>query len=101
MTTRYTTFLITTCLAVGASATLHCQAAKEGSAVVGVLTSKTGHTVGTQPAIQRAIEVLIKQQKIKQPENNKRIQPQLDNPIGVHPLRSPNLVIGEPDMVPM
>ncbi len=100
MTNKKIICFISTCLAVGASAALYCQAADESTAVVGVLTSKTGHTAGTEPVVQRAIEVLIKQHMKAKPPEEKLIQPE-QNQIGAHPLRSPSLIIGDADMVPM
>jgi hypothetical protein len=91
------TYLISTCLAVAASAAMVCHA--EETPVVGVLTSKTGHTAASEPAVQRAVEVLIKHHKVR-PETQ-QIRHDLENPLGSHPLRSPSYIIGGPDMVPM
>lgn len=91
--------ILSLCLIAGASAGLSCSAADE-SVVVAVLTSKTGHVPATEPAVRRAIEVLMKHQSA-QPEG-KRIRTDMNNPISnEHPLRSPNLIIGDPGMVPM
>ena len=101
MTTKNIVHLLSLCVAFAGAAGLNCSAAEEGSAVVGVLSGKTGHVPASEPAVQRAIEVLIKHQS--QHPDVKRIQTELNNPIGAHPLRSRErqLIIGEPGMVPM
>lgn len=92
--------ILSICLVLGASAGLNCTAADDSSVVVAVLTSKTGHVPATEPAVRRAIEVLMKHRSL-QPEG-KRIRTDINNPISSeHPLRSPSLIIGEPGMVPM
>lgn len=102
MTKRNKSTFIFLCLAVAASASTCCLASDESNQVVGVLTGKTGQTAGGEPVVKRAIEVLIKQQKSKPDvKHSQPSQPGLDSPIGAHPLRTPNLIIGEPNMVPM
>lgn len=88
-------YLISTCLAAAASTAMVCHA--EQAPVVGVLTSKTGHTAASEPAVQRAVEVLIKHHKVR-PES--KIRQDLENPVS-HPLRTPNYIIGGPDVIPM
>lgn len=99
MNNKKLNYILSICLVAGASSGLNCLAADDSSVVVGVLTSKTGHVPASEPAVRRAIEVLMKHQST-QPEG-KRIRTDINNPIGSHPLRSPNLIIGDPGMVPM
>ena len=71
-------------------------------------TQQTVAMMGTQPApvvddvaIQKAIQTLIKQQNQTIDLKKKVPLNKLDNPVGEHPLRNNNLILGGAEAIPM